>query len=159
VDFDALSGPTACRALAVALGGLLDTEQDLDTLGRPLAERVPVSTLFAVARDDDVFKFNVGKDPLYYSAELDSIAVMRVDGPTLEIEDLVAATLPFLDALLSQIDSPIDDVVIYFRPDRLGVTGVPVRFRYDGDVLMLRGELPEDGESPRELMLPPMARH
>jgi len=136
-----------------------DSENDLDTLDRVLSERVPVSRVFAVARDDQVFKFNASQEPLHYCEALDLIALMTVDGTTLEVHDVLAARMPDLDTLLAEIEAPIDEVIFYFRPDRLGVDGTPERFRFDGDVLMLRGDCPEDGQTPRELMLPPMARH
>jgi predicted N-acetyltransferase YhbS len=136
-----------------------DDPRDLDTLDRLLARRVPVSRWFSVANDADVFKFNAGAKPLHYCATLDTLVVMNVRNGTLELEDVVAETLPDLDALLYHVPAPIDEVVFHFRPDRFDVDAAPEPHRHDGDLLMLRGEFPLDGRSPCELMLPPMARH
>lgn len=134
-------------------------EQDLDLLDRLLATRVPVSQILATEADEKVWKFNAGGVPVHYCEALDLIAVMTLRGTTLEIDDLVGASLPDVPTLLSEIQPPVREVLFRFRPDRLGVEAEPERTRYDGDVLMFRGDFPEAGNPPRELMLSPMARH
>ncbi len=80
----------------------------------------------------------------------------------LQIDDLIGRELPDLRDLLARVGNPIDEVVFHFRPDRLGVDVHPEPFRFDGDVLMVRGPFPldpADPASPIEFMLPPPARH
>lgn len=137
----------------------LERASEVDLLERLLATRTPISRLFGVVRDHEVFKFNQAGGELHYCEELDLIAAMRRAGPRLEVDDLVGPELPDLDQLVARIASPIEEIVFHFRPDRLGADATPEPYRYDGDYLMVRGRFPLDGSGPEEFMLPPPARH
>jgi predicted N-acetyltransferase YhbS len=136
----------------------LGRSSELDLLERLLATRTPTSRILGVVREQDIFKFNQSSGELQYCEELDLIAVMYRSGGQLEIDDLVGPALPDLEEFLAHIGHPIDEVVFHFRPDRLGVGATPELFRYDDDVLMIRGQFPLDGLEPK-FMLPPPARH
>ena len=153
-------GPTDARSFRP-----LDTSgaQDLDHLDRLVRERTPPSRALS-ALDVDVFKFNAAQfdgAALQYCAALDLLAVMRRDGETLEIFELAAASYPDLATLLVHVEPRPARVVLYFRPDVLGIEAQAEPYRFDGDVLMVRGPLPllaDDGDLP-EAMLSPLSRH
>ena len=139
----------------------LSRPPEIALLDRLLDERQPVSHVFGV-REKDVFKFNAssfGPDALQYCEHLDLLAVLSQRGATLEVHDLVSATLPKLQAFLDALEGPFDELVFHFRPDRLGVKATPIETRYDGDVFMVRGQLPFGPEALPEFMVPPPARH
>ena len=146
----------------------LGRADELELLDRLLAARTPVSEVLGVVRDHDLFKFNLVGDTLHYCEELDLLAVVERSDGRLQIDDLIGRELPDLGDLLARVTGPVDEVVFHFRPDRLGVDADPEPFRFDGDVLMVRGLFPldppdpvarVDGASPLEFMLPPPARH
>jgi hypothetical protein len=140
----------------------LTRESELDLLDRLLAARTPVSDTLGVVRDQDVFKFNLEPEALHYCEELDLLAVMRRNERELQLDDLVGSELPKLADLLARIAEPVEEVIFHFRPDRLAVEARPERFRWDNDVLMVRGPFPldpVDADPAAGFMLPPLARH
>jgi predicted N-acetyltransferase YhbS len=70
--------------------------------------------------------------------------------------DVVARELPSIDALVSQLSRPVEEVEFRFSPDRFEVDGRPEPFRSDGDYYMVRGPFPAEDEA---FMVPPPARH
>jgi hypothetical protein len=88
-------------------------------LTRLLDTRQPVSHILGVVREKAVFSFNAGKLPLYYAADLDVIVAFALEGTQLSLFDIVGSQIPPLDTILQRLPYHIDQVVTYFRPDRL----------------------------------------
>ena len=130
--------------------------EDVARLDRLLSERHPVSNVMAVVNEHDVFKFSQGAEDVYYSPNLDCVAAFEIEGRSLQLLDVVASKIPTIEALLDEVDAPIDEVVFHFSPDRFDVESRPEPHRYDGDVYMVRGPLRVEGEL---FMVPPPARH
>lgn len=129
---------------------------DLDRLDRLLGERTPVSNLVGVVEESHVFKFSQGTAGLHYSETLDCLAVFELQGSRLSLRDVVARTLPSLDALLSEIPAPVERVEFYFSPDRFRSDARPEPHRFDGDYYMVHGPFAAEGDA---FMVPPPARH
>ena len=131
-------------------------EGDLERLDRLLDARTPVSNRVGVVDERDVFKFSQGTEGLHYSEALDCFAVFAIEGARLVLSDVVAQELPPLEALLSQLAPPIEEVEFHFSPDRFDVAARPELFRFDADYYMVRGPFAAEGEA---FMVPPPARH
>jgi GNAT superfamily N-acetyltransferase len=136
--------------------------EDLAVIDDLLERRAPVSRGLGVVREHAVFKFNLaGGVPLYHCETLDLLAAMSWNPPgELVLHDLVAEELPRMEDLLAQIGKPVREVSFEFRPEKLGVAGLPERIT--DDWLMVRGEFPyaecHTSEYPLGA-LSPLARH
>lgn len=137
---------------------LLNTSDpnDLKLLHRLLETREPVSNIVGIVNEKAVFCFNEGSSPLYYAQDLDLIVVMEIENTQLKLFDLVGTRICTLEAILERIPQRIEEVVIYFSPDRLGVDAQAFSHKLDGDsLLMVRGSFAAEGE---RFMLPRSAR-
>ncbi len=149
--------PVAPRAKASAFRPFdLARAGELDRLDRLLEERTPVSNVYGVVRELDIFKFSQGSQGLYYSDDLDCFAVFELSGSRTTIIDVVARELPPIDELLARIPSHTETVEFYFSPDRFDVAARPEIFRYDQDQFLVRGPFAAEHE---HFMVPPPARH
>ena len=138
----------------------LDTRSpsDVRLLHRLLATREPVSNIVGVVREKDIFCFNEGSRPLYYSEDLDLVVCMEIDATRLRLIDIVAPHMPPLAAVLEQVHLDIDQVEICFSPDRLDASARAVPHVLDQDgpsFLMVRGPFAAEGHA---FMLPRSAR-
>lgn len=121
----------------------VDTPADLALLHRLLESREPVSYTLGVRGGAAIFCFNEGHEPLWYSASLDTLLRLEVEGRTLRILDVVAPVMPSWSALLAVLPWPIDHVSFDLCPDRLAPEAEPRRHLLDHDGpswLMVRGD-------------------
>ena len=98
------------------------SQSDLERLDRLLGERAAVSHRVGVVDERDVFKFSQGTRGLHYSKALDCFAVFEFEGARWVLSDVVARELPSLEALLSQLARPVEEVEFHFSPDRFDTT-------------------------------------
>lgn len=150
---------TKCNSMSHRSGfrllNLLDTN-DLKLLHRLLETREPVSNIVGVVNDEKaVFFVNEGSNPLYYSSDLDVIVVMEIENTTLKIFDVVGTHVCTLEAIVERILQPIEEVEIYFNPQRLEVNFQAFPHALDQAVLMVRGDFLAERE---KFMLPRSAR-
>ncbi|GAA6622407.1 GNAT family N-acetyltransferase [Scytonema sp. NUACC26] len=136
----------------------LDTgnNHDINLLNRLLETREPVSHILGVVKAKALFYVIESHNPLFYAEDLDVLACMNIEGSKLQLFDLVGTKLCSLQALLDRIPHPIEEVEIYFSPDRLHVEAQAFPHRLNGDdYLMIRGEFAPEKET---FMLPRSAR-
>jgi GNAT superfamily N-acetyltransferase len=137
---------------------VLDTtdSNDVKLLNRLLETREPVSRILGVVKEKAVFYFNEGNNPLYYAEDLDLVAVMEIEDSKLKLFDLVGTQICTLEAILERISQPINEVEIYFSPERLDAKVQAFPHILGGELfLMVRGTFPPEGE---KFMLPRSAR-
>lgn len=150
---------TKCDSIGGTEGfRLLNTSNpdDLRLLHRLLETREPVSNIVGIVNEKPLFCVNEGTNPLHYAQDLDLIACMEIEDTQLKLFDLVGTRICTLDAILERIPQHIEEVVIYFSPDRLGVEVQAVSHQLGGDsLLMVRGSFAAEGE---RFMLPRSAR-
>lgn len=138
---------------------------DLQILNRLLEIREPISNVVGVVQEKAVFAFNEGLRPLYYAPDLDMIVSLELEGTQLKLFDIVAPQIYPLGTLLERLPYRIDEVVIYFSPDRLAVetSAIPYVLLDSPEMpggagksfLMARGPFAAEG---RPFMLPRPAR-
>lgn len=136
----------------------LNTQDSTDQklLHRLLSERAPVSNVVGIVNEKAVFCFNECTTPLHYAEDLDIIACIEIEDKRLKLFDLVGTHLCPLAAVIKRIHQPLEEVVIYFSPDRLDADVQPFPHLLDGDsLLMARGPFAAEG---RPFMLPRSAR-
>ncbi|MBD6615617.1 GNAT family N-acetyltransferase [Komarekiella sp. 'clone 1'] len=130
--------------------------KDFTLLHRLLETRTPVSNVVGVVKEKPVFCVNEGSRSLYYVEDLDLIACMEIEDCRLHLFDLVATQICSLKEILARIPQHIEEVVIYFSPERLDVKDVQsFPHKLDETVLMVRGTFAAEGE---KFMLPRSAR-
>jgi GNAT superfamily N-acetyltransferase len=137
---------------------LLNTSdrKDIKLLHRLLETRQPVSNILGIVKEKAIFCFQEGNNPLYYSQDLDLVAVMEIEGNKLKLFDVVGTQICTLAAILKRVPQPIDEVEIYFCPECLDADVQALPHLLDGDsFLMVRGAFPLDAE---KFMLPRSAR-
>ncbi|KAF3884031.1 GNAT family N-acetyltransferase [Tolypothrix bouteillei VB521301] len=137
---------------------LLDTnnDNDINLLNRLLETREPVSYILGVVKAKALFCVIESRSPLFYAEDLDVLVCMNIEGSTLKLFDLVGTKVCSLQALVDRIPHPIEDVEIYFSPDRLHVKAQALPHQLNGDdCLMVRGEFAPEN---RTFMLPRSAR-
>ena len=137
---------------------LLNTSDpdDVKLLHRLLETREPVSNIVGVLREKALFFFHEGTRPLYYAEDLDLIVCMEIEDTQLKLFDLVGTRIYPLKAILEKIPKPIEEVVIYFSPDRLDANVQAFSHIFEGDsLLMVRGSFSAEDE---QFMLPRSAR-
>ena len=120
----------------------LEDPNNIVLLHRLLETREPVSNVVGVTNEKAVFCFNEGGSPLYYVADLDVLLCLTMEGERLEIFDIVGPQIPPLAAILDRMPRRINDVRIWFSPDRIadGAEAIPKVFDHDGPTyLMVRG--------------------
>ncbi|MBW4446615.1 MAG: GNAT family N-acetyltransferase [Spirirestis rafaelensis WJT71-NPBG6] len=146
-----------------SLGGtdgfrLIDTSNtnDVKLLHRLLETREPVSNILGIVKEKAVFFVNEGRNPLYYAEDLDVIICMEIKDTQLHLFDVVGTRICTLAEILERINIRIQEVVIYFSPDRLNADVQALSHILDGDsLLMVRGNFAAEGE---KFMLPRSAR-
>lgn len=121
-------------------------KNDLRLLHRLLETREPVSNVVGVVNEKPVFFVNEGSNRLYYASELDVIVVMEIENTTLKIFDIVGTHICTLKAIVERIPEPIEEVEIYFNPQRLEVNFQAFPYALDEAVLMVRGDFPAEHE-------------
>ncbi len=134
------------------LGQADDTPLLLDLLNR----RVPVSQKLGVVREQAVFLFTRAARPLGYFEELNAIICYDIKGTTLFLYDVVAEGIPTLQSIINHVGSTIEEVIVYFVPDRLKADLIPERHLLRGDSYLMAKGLPFEGTGP--LILPVSAR-
>jgi GNAT superfamily N-acetyltransferase len=158
------AGPRAARGRP-----LTGSAEDVRLLRRLLAGRAPVSGRLASLEDGTVLVVALlltwgDFSRVHYHAGLDVVTVHEVRDRTLVLYDVVGATIPALDALVTAIGPDADRVVTFFVPDRLGEGFMPIpwdtaRAAAAGDSwfapLMARGPLEIEAEP---FMLQPLSR-
>lgn len=135
----------------------LTNPDDVALVSQLLKDRQPVSTVFAVQRQSEMFLLNSLFDPeirLSHLPTLDAIIAWKIDGDTLQLLDIVARQIPMMSDICSAIGVAVDRVDVFFPTDRLGWTGVP-RTYAGSCALMIRGLQPS--AIPTPAMLSPMA--
>jgi hypothetical protein len=103
-----------------------------------------------------VFCVNEGRNPLYYAPDLDVIICMEIKDTQLQLFDVVGTRICTLASILERIEQRIQEVAIYFSPDRLNAHVQALSHILDGDsLLMVRGNFAAENE---KFMLPRSAR-
>lgn len=134
----------------------LSDNQDIALLHRLLETRAPVSYVVGVVNEKALFFVNEGSRSLHYIEDLDLIACMEIENNQLHIFDLVATQIYPLQDILARIPQPIEEVTIYFSPDRLDVDNLEILpYQLEETVLMVRGKFAAERE---KFMLPRSAR-
>jgi predicted N-acetyltransferase YhbS len=130
--------------------------KDIALLHRLLETRTPVSHVVGVVNEKAVFFVNECSRTLYYAEDLDLIACMEIENNRLHIFDLVATKIYSLKEILVRIPQLIEEVKIYFSPDRLDVDNVQAfPYQLEDTLLMVRGKFAAEEE---KFMLPRSAR-
>jgi ribosomal protein S18 acetylase RimI-like enzyme len=166
----AFSRPLARSAPASSCGrALTETPGDLRLLRRLLARRAPVSERLGSREAGTVFVIALllawgDFSRVHYHPALDTLTVHEVRDGTLVLYDVVAPSIPPLEALAAAIGADADRVITFFAPDRLGAgfRAEPwdrARAAAMGDDgfagLMALGPLAGEHD---EFMLPPLSR-
>jgi predicted N-acetyltransferase YhbS len=134
---------------------LADT-QDLSLLHKLLETRQPISNIVGVWHEKPIFCFYEGTQPLHYAEDLDLIVSMEIDNTQLKLFDVVGTKICSLADLVERIPQPIEEVAIYFSPDRLDTEVQSFPHVLDGDSwLMVRGSFAAEGQ---QFMLPRSTR-
>ncbi len=129
---------------------------DVKLLHRLLEIREPVSNIVGIVNEKAVFCVNEGRNPLYYAPDLDVIICMEIKDTQLQLFDVVGTRICSLAEILERIPERIQEVAIYFSPDRLNADVQALSHILDGDsLLMVRGNFAAEGE---KFMLPRSAR-
>jgi predicted N-acetyltransferase YhbS len=139
---------------------LVDTRDadDIALLHRLLERRQPVSNVVGVVDEKAIFCFNEGHRPLHYSADLDVIVCLEMEGTRLKLFDVVGPEIPSMASLLDVIPGRVEEVAVCFSPDRLDVEidATPYLFEHGGpSYLMVRGPFAAED---RAFTLPRSAR-
>lgn len=139
------------RALSV------ESADDAALVRQMLRERAPVSSVFAVAAQVEMFLLNSVFDPdirLSYLEEYDVIAAWKAEGTSFQFLDIAGKTIPSLATILCALDQRADNIEVCFPPDKLGWQGAAKPFVSDIS-LMVRGKAADRLSTP--VMLSPMA--
>jgi GNAT superfamily N-acetyltransferase len=139
------------RALSVENSG------DAALIRQVLRERIPVSSVFAVAVQAEMFLLNSvfdGDVRLSYLQDHQAIVAWKAEGASFQLLDIAGKTIPPFAAILSALDQRPDRVAACFPPDRLDWQGKPEPFASDTS-LMVRGDAADSLSGP--VMLSPMA--
>jgi len=134
----------------------LDNTGDIALVRRVLRERTPVSSVFAVMAQAEMFLLNGFFDPdirLTYLEQFDVVVACKSDETPFQLLDIAGKTIPPLSAILEALDQRPGRVEVCFPPDRLDWQGKPETFESDIS-LMVRGS-PAGLSGP--VMLSPMA--
>lgn len=136
----------------------LKQEADLHIVQKTLETRQPVSEIFSVARQKEMFLLNAHFDPDIRLSLLEkdaAIIAWKPKGDTsLQILDIAARHIPPLDHILASLGAHFERAEVFFPVDRLGWDGVATP--HQGDcVLMMKGLQPTSLAQP--FMLSPLA--
>ncbi|MDQ0420112.1 GNAT superfamily N-acetyltransferase [Peteryoungia aggregata LMG 23059] len=136
----------------------LKQEADLHIVQMALEARQPVSEIFSVVRQKEMFLLNAHFDPdirLSLLEEDDAVIAWKPQGDTsLEILDVAARHIPPLGHIVASLGAHFERAEVFFPTDRLGWDGMATP--YQGDcVLMVKGLEPASLGKP--FMLSPLA--
>ncbi|URK86450.1 GNAT family N-acetyltransferase [Rhizobium sp. RCAM05350] len=135
----------------------LDNAADIALIRQVLCERTPVSSVFAVTAQVEMFLLNSVFDTdvrLSYLEEHEAIVAWKSEGTTFQLLDVAGKSIPPLSAILGALDQRPDRVAACFPPDKLDWQGAPESFAPDIS-LMVRGGAADRLSGP--VMLSPMA--
>lgn len=133
----------------------LENASDRALLHRLLDTRTPVSDVGGVYPERALFLVNEASRPLYYLPDLDVLLVMHQAERHLSLFDIVSPQIPSLDSILEYIPNSVNEVVLYFSPDKLDVRVQAVPHVLEDAYLMARGAFAAEGQP---FMLPRSAR-
>jgi GNAT superfamily N-acetyltransferase len=122
-----------------------------------LLRRTPVSRLFAVTTQMEMFLLNGCFDPEIRLSRFDAedvVVAWKFDGTSLRLLDIVGPSIPPLASIISGLGIAPRRVEVCFPTDRLEWTGRPKVFE-SYTVLMMRGAAADELGAP--VMLSPMA--
>lgn len=137
---------------------LLDIQdsEDKKLLCRLLEERESVSQVVGLVKEKAVWCFYEATNPLFYAEDLEAIVCLELKGTRLKLFDIVAPKICSLNAIVERIERKINEVEIYFSPDRLEVDYRAEPHIFEGDsFLMVRGDFAAENQ---QFMLPRSAR-
>lgn len=133
----------------------LQDASDRSLLHRLLDTRIPVSDVLGVYPEKAVFFVNEASRSLYYAPEIDALIVMERKETKLHLFDVVTQHSLALTDILKHIPDPVEEVILYFSPDRFKIQAQAIPYVLDDTCLMVRGEFAAAGQP---LMLPRSAR-
>ncbi|MCV9962339.1 GNAT family N-acetyltransferase [Pararhizobium sp. BT-229] len=153
------SGPPPVEAKPAGLARRLSigNPDDLASVMRLLRERTPVSSIFAVASQVEMFLLNSGFDTdirLAYLDQFEAIVAWKSDETSFQLLDIAGKSIPSLSAILAALDLRPGRIDVCFPPDRLDWQGTPEPFPSYSS-LMARGEAANCLDRP--VMFSPMA--
>lgn len=135
----------------------VDNAGDVALIRQVLRERVPVSSVFAVAAQAEMFLLNSVFDPdikLTYLDPFEAVIAWKSDDASFQLLDIAGKAIPAFAQVLAALDQKPDHVEVCFPPDKLDWQGLPELL--DSDVsLMVRGEAAARLSGP--VMLSPLA--
>lgn len=130
---------------------------DIQLVSDILANRQPVSTVFAVQRQSEMFLLNALFDPeirLSYLPAFGAIIAWKIERDRLQMLDIAAAAIPSISNICSALGVAANRLDVFFPTDQLSWTGDPQP--YSGScALMIKGIAPS--AFPAHVMLSPMA--
>jgi hypothetical protein len=124
---------------------------------RLLHERTPVSSIFAVAAQAEMFLLNSCFDPgilLSYLDQPESVVAWKREADCFRLLDIVGKAIPPLSVILAALDQRPRRIEVCLPPDRLDWQGTPEPFPSHTS-LMARGDAADRLLQP--FMLSPMA--
>ncbi|WP_428427109.1 GNAT family N-acetyltransferase [Pararhizobium sp.] len=133
--------PLETRLAGIARALSLGNAADIALIRRALGERTPVSSVFAVTAQAEMFLLNGVFDPdirLTYLEQFDVVVAWKSDEASFQLLDIAGKTIPPLSAILSALDQRPDHVEVCFPSDRLDWPDTPATFESDIS-LMVRG--------------------
>jgi GNAT superfamily N-acetyltransferase len=139
------------RALSV------ENSDDVILIRRVLREGAPVSSIFAVAAQAEMFLLNSVFDPdirLTYLDPFEAVVAWKQDEASFQLLDVAGKSIPPLSVILGALEQRPDRVEVCFPPDRQNWQGTPELFASDIS-LMVRGDAADRLSGP--IMLSPMA--
>ncbi|WP_346657249.1 GNAT family N-acetyltransferase [Rhizobium herbae] len=150
--------PVAAKPVGASRPVFLDNAGDLALVKRLLRERTPVSSIFAVAAQVEMFLLNGCFDPgirLSYLDQPESVVAWKSgEADCFRLLDVVGKTIPPLPFILAALDQRPRRVEVCLPPDRLDWQGMPEPFPSHTS-LMVRGDAADRLRQP--VMLSPMA--
>ncbi|CAN7247039.1 GNAT family N-acetyltransferase [Pararhizobium sp. LjRoot238] len=150
--------PVAVQPIGSSRTLSLDNSGDLALVKRLLGERTPVSSIFAVAAQMEMFLLNSCFDAGIRLSYLDHpelvVAWKSTEADCFQLLDIAGRIIPPLSVLLAVLDQRPSCVEVCFPPDRLDWQGNPEPFASHTS-LMVRGAAADRLAGP--VMLSPMA--
>lgn len=135
----------------------LENAGDIEFLRRILRARTPVSSVFAVAGQAEMFLLNSVFDAdirLTYLEPLGAVVAWKQEEGSFQLLDIAGQSIPPLADILGALGQQPDRVEVCFPPDKLGWQGKPEPYISDIS-LMVRGAAADQLSGP--LILSPMA--
>jgi hypothetical protein len=85
---------------------------------------------------------------------MNGIISYELKGKTLHLYDVIASSIPSLDAILEHLPEAIDDIYFYFSPDRFTDAAIPESYLYDNGHFLVHGKWP----CTKSFMIAPLSR-